>query len=152
MSVTPEQIEATEAAFFAAVPEALAFRTDANLDILYNFILGAFPESVLSVAAWEIAFKSCKLKRIPGFVQPVTEEQRRLVDSTPSYTARELYRRDTEFRKAFDACARADKEQKDLTDWANTYKSMDPNEAATRLVNEPGFADAVQKLIDAGLI
>jgi hypothetical protein len=152
MSATSEQIQAVEDQFFAAVPEALAFRTDQNLDVLYNFILGAFPESVLSVASWEIAFKSCKLKRIPGYVEPVTDEQRAMVNDTPGYLARERYNKEPEFRKAFDAVANEEKERKDLLDWHRVYTSMDPNEAAERLVHEPGFESAVQKLIDAGLI
>jgi hypothetical protein len=152
MPATNEQIQNVEDLFFQTVPNALAYKTDENLDRMYAYIQGAFPESVLSVAAWEIAFKSCKLKRIAGYIAPVTPEQRRLVDSTPSYLASGLYKTDQTFKDAVDAITRADQEQKELLDWCRVYQNMDPNEAAERLVNEPGFVDAVQKLIDAGLI
>jgi hypothetical protein len=152
MPITNEQIQAVENAFFAAVPEAIAYKTDSNLDALYNYILGAFPESVLSVAAWEIAFKSCKLKKIAGWVAPVTEEQRRLYNSTPAHLVPELYKNDKIFKAAVDAIVIADKERDELLEWCRVYQSMDPEEAASRIVNEPGFSEAVDKLVEAGLI
>jgi len=152
MSATSEQIQAVEDQFFAAVPAALAYKTDENLDRMYAYIQSAFPESILSVAAWEIAFKSCKLKKIAGWVEPVTDEQRQLVDSTPGYIARQKYKTDPEFREAFDLVANEEKERQELLKWARTYQAMDPTEAAQRSLDEPGFKEAVQTLIDEGLI
>jgi hypothetical protein len=154
-AVTNDQIQAVEDEFFAAVPAALAYKTDENLDRMYAYIQGAFPESVLSVAAWEIAFKSCKLKRIAGYVAPITDQQRRLVNDTPSYIARDLYKTDPEFKAAFDAVAEEESELK-RNPWlrlsANQWRSMDPNRAAQLLVDDENFASSVQRLIDRGEI
>jgi hypothetical protein len=149
---TNEQIQEVEDQFFAAVPEALAFRTDNNLDILYNFILGAWGTHALTnVSAWEIAFKSCKLKKIAGWIAPITDEQRELVN-VPAHVAREKYKTDPEFKAAWDAIAQADKDRQELLNWARTYQTIDPEEVARRTAEEPGFAEAVQKLVDEGLI
>ena len=40
MGVTAEQIQITENEFFTSTPEALAFKTDENLDRLYAYIVG----------------------------------------------------------------------------------------------------------------
>jgi hypothetical protein len=156
MSVTLEQIQAVDQEFFASTPEAQAYRTDENLGKIYAYLQAAFPEAALTVAARQIAFKDLlakrQLKKIAGWVAPVTEAQRQLVDGTPSYLASEKYKTDPDFRAAFDAIAREEKERQELLNWARTYQTMDPTEAAQRLLDEPGFKEAVQTLIDEGLI
>ena len=63
MGVTAEQIQITENEFFTSTPEALAFKTDENLDRLYAYIVGAWGEtSTTNVACWEIAFKALRGK------------------------------------------------------------------------------------------
>jgi hypothetical protein len=155
MPVTNEQIEATIAAVLKANPEIAAYDLeDGSLwSKCHAYVQGAFPESILSESAWEIAFRALKpkLKRIPGFVY-ITDEQRTWVNDTPGHVARELYRTDKTFREVFDAIALEEKERQDLLAWARVYKTMDPNEAGFRLVNEAGFKEAVDKLVDAGLI
>jgi hypothetical protein len=159
MSVTSEQIQAAEDLFFATVPAALAYRTDVNLDRMLAFIKGAFPEAEANPAAWEIAFKSLntvgKLKRISGYVAPITDEQRRLVNITPSYIARDQYKTDAAFKEAFDLVA-AEEEELKRNPWlrlsSSQYLAMDPNRAAQLYVDDPQFAAAVQNLIDRGEI
>jgi hypothetical protein len=159
--VTNDQIQVTTQAVLKSTPEMAPYDLeDGSLwSKCHAYIMGAFPESILSEAGWQIAFKDLlaqgRLKRIPNYVAPVTDAQRRLVNDTPGYIARDLYKTDPSFREAFDLVAAEEKEHKDLHDWAIRYKTMsetDPNGTAFRLANEPGFSDAVQKLIDAGLI
>jgi hypothetical protein len=155
---TQQQIENTTAAVLRSTPEMAAYDLeDGSLwSKCHAYIMGAFPESILSEASWQIAFKDLlnngKLKKIPGYVPPVTFEQRQLVDGTPSHLARKRYETDPEFREAFDLIANEQKERQDLLNWARDYNAMDPEEAARRIVEEPGFEAAVQKLIDEGLI
>src|ERR1700722_3957191 len=100
MVVTVEQVQAVDQEFFASTPEAQAYRTDENVAKIYAYVQGAFPEAALSVAGRQIAFKDLiakgQLKKIAGWVPPVTDEQRRLVDQTPGYIAREKYKTDPE--------------------------------------------------------
>jgi hypothetical protein len=153
-----EQIESVEQEFFATVPGAAAYDTDETRDRLYSYILGAFKESVLSVAAWEIAFKDLlgkrQVKKIPGYVPPVTDEQRRMIE-VPSYIARERYKTDPEFKAAWDAVA-AEEEEFKKNPWirltAAQYMAMDPNHAAQLWVDNEQFQQAVQRLIDRGEI
>ena len=155
---TDIEIQNAEDNFFAQNQEALAYKTDANLDTLYSYIVGAWGESTLAnVACWEIAYKALngKLKKIPGYKPPVSAEMRAKVANTPGYIAREMYAKDAEFRAAFDAIALEEKDRQDLLKWAKDYRWMsenDPNGTALRLVEEPGFRQAVDKLISEGLI
>ena len=152
---TQQQLEDTTAAVLRSTPEMTAYDLeDGSLwSKCHAYIMGAFPESILSEASWQIAFKDLlkngKLKKIPGYVPPVTDAQRALVDSTPSHLARKRYETDPEFREAFDLIANEEKERQDLL---RDYNAMDPEEAARRIVEEPGFEAAIQKLIDEGLI
>lgn len=152
------EIQAAENSFFAQNQEALAYKTDANLDTLYSYIVGAWGEvGTGNSACWEIAYKSLKgkLKRIPGYVPPLTDEERAWVSNTPSYQARDLYKNDKKFRAVFDAIAEEEAELK-KNPWlrldADTYRNMDPNHAAQLYVDNPLFAAAVQRLIDGGQI
>ena len=162
MVVTIEQIQAVDQEFFASTPEAEAYRTDENIAKIYAYVQGAFPEAALTVAARQIAFKDLfakhQLKKIAGWVPPVTDEQRRLVDQTPSYKASAFYKSDPEFRAAFDACAAEDEELK-RNPWlkltAETYNRMcdqNPNRVGLLLVDDDLFKAAVQRLIDRGEI
>lgn len=159
MVVTIEQIQAVDQEFFASTPEAQAYRTDENLGKIYAYLQAAFPEAALTVAARQIAFKDLlakrQLKKIAGWVPPVTDDQRRLVDQTPSYKASALYKSDPEFRAAFDAVAAEDAEFK-KNPWirlsAEQYQAMEPNRAAQLWVDNPQFQEAVQRLIDRGEI
>ena len=159
MVVTVEQVQAVDQEFFASTPEAQAYRTDENVGKIYAYLQAVFPEAALTVAARQIAFKDllakCQLKKIAGWVEPVTDEQRRLVDQTPAYIAREKYKTDPEFRAAFDACAAEDEELK-RNPWlkltADQYLAMEPNRAAQLWVDNAQFQEAVQRLIDRGEI
>jgi hypothetical protein len=153
---TNEEIQQIEDQFFATIRGAAAYDTDETRDRLFSYIMSAFPESVLSVAAWEIAFKSCKLKKIAGWVPPVTDEQRQLVDQTPGYLVRERYAKDPEFRAAWDAIEAEEIEMR-KNPWlkltAERYNRMcdqNPNRVGLLLVEDDLFKAAVQRLIDKG--
>jgi hypothetical protein len=153
---TVEQIQAATQEFITNTPEMGAYLTEENIKQIAAYVQGAFPHAVASASAYEVAFKdllaSKKLKRISGYVAPLTEEQRARVRNTPGYIASDLYKNDPEFKRLFDAIAQEEKDRQDLLQWARVYQTMDPTEAARRYVEEPGFSDAVQELIDAGLI
>jgi PIN domain nuclease of toxin-antitoxin system len=155
---TNEQIRAAEDALFVSTPEAQAYRTDENLDLLFAYIQDAWGEvATANAACWEIAFKALqgKLKKIPGYKPPVSAEMRARIANTPSYQHRELYARDEAYRIAFDQIAAEEADRQELLAWARVYRTMadnDPNEVTRRYAEEPGFAEAVQKLIDEGLI
>jgi hypothetical protein len=156
MVVAIEQIQAADQEFFDSTPEAAAYRTEDTIGKIYVYIQAAFPEAALSVPARQIAFRDLlakrQLKKIAGWIPPVSDAQRELVANTPSYIASEKYKNDPELREAFDLVANEEKERQELLKWANVYRTMDPEEAARRIVEEPGFEAAVQKLIDEGLI
>jgi hypothetical protein len=156
---TAEQIQAATQEFIASTPEMGAYLTAENIEKIAAYVQGAFPDAVSSPAAYEIAFKDLlatrKLKRIPNYVPPITNAERALVRDTPCHLHRELYRNDEAYRTAFDRIAEEEKDRQELLAWANRYRAMaesDPNEVARRVVEEPGFMEAVQRLIDEGLI
>lgn len=153
---TPEQINAATREFIDNTPEMGAYLTAENIEKLAAYVQGAFPDAIASSSAYEIAFRDLlgkkQLKRIPNYQAPSSAEDRAWVEQTPSYVARELHAKDPKFRTLFDRIANEERDRQDLLTWARTYQTMDPNEAARRIVEEPGFAEAVQELIDAGLI
>jgi len=156
---TQEQINEATAEFIRSTPDFGPYLTEANCAAIAGYVQGTFPDAILSVSAWEIAFKDLlathKLKRIPNYIAPITDAQRELVAKTPSYIARDLYKTDRVFKQAFDLVAADEKDRQELLAWARTYKIMadsNPNETARRYVEEPGFKEAVEKLISEGLI
>jgi hypothetical protein len=158
MGVTAEQIQITENEFFSSTPEALAYKTDENLDRLYAYVVGAWGEnSITNVACWEIAYKALKgkLKRVPGYVAPVSDEMRARVDNTPSYQVKELFRTDPEFKAAWEAIAEEEAAVR-ANPWlkmtAEKYRSYDPTWCARMYVDNEQFKAAVQTLIDRGEI
>jgi hypothetical protein len=158
MGVNADQIQITENEFFSSTPEALAYKTDENLDRLYAYIVGAWGEnSTTNVSCWEIAYRALKdkLKKIKGYMPAVTDEQRLWVRDTPGYIARELYKTNPEFRAAWDAIAEEEAELKKnpwLRTTAEQYKNFDPLWAAQRYVDDPQFKEMVERLISEGSI
>jgi hypothetical protein len=155
-AVTVEQIQAADHEFFETTAEAQPYRTEDTIGKIYAYIQAAWPEAALSVSARQIAFRDLlakrQLKKISGWIPPVSDAQRELVANTPSYIASEKYKTNPEFREAFDLVANEEKERQDLLQWSRDYNAMDPEEAARRIVEEPGFEAAVQKLVDANLL
>lgn len=159
MGINADQINAATQEFIASTPESAAYLTNENLEKIAAYVQGAFPDAVASPAAYEIAFRDLlakgKLKRVPGYLPPLTDEERAWVRDTPSYQARDLYKNDKKFRAVFDALAEEEAELK-KDPWvrldAKTYANMDPNHAAQLYVDNPQFASAVQRLIDRGEI
>jgi hypothetical protein len=155
---TDEQIQAAENDFFASTPEALAFKTDENLDKMFAYIQEAWGENATTnVACWEIAYKALKgkLKRVPGYVAPISDAMRARVESTPSYQVKELLRNDPEFRDAWETIAEEEATAR-TNPWLNLtaekYRSYDPSWCARMYVDNPQFSDAVNRLMDRGEI
>jgi hypothetical protein len=152
------EIQAAENEFFAQMQEAQAYRTDENLDRLFAYIQGAWGQAqTANVACWEIAYRALKdkLKKIKGYMPPVTDEQRLWVRDTPGHIARDLYKTNPEFRAAFDAIAEEEAELKKnpwLRTTAEQYKNFDPLWAAQRYVDDPQFKEMVERLISEGSI
>ena len=75
---TLEQSNAATREFVANTPELGAYLTEENMKQIGAYVQGAYPDAVTSPAAYEIAFKDLlskgKLKRISGYVAPITEE------------------------------------------------------------------------------
>jgi hypothetical protein len=155
---TNEQIQAAEDALFVSTPEAQAYRTDENLDLLFAYIQDAWGEvATANAACWEIAFKALrsKLKRLPGYQTPVSDEMRARIANTPSYQHRELYARDEAYRVAFNQIAAEDAELKKnpwLRITAEQYKNFDPNWAAQKWADDEQFRGIVDGFIARGEI
>lgn len=156
---TPEQINAATQEFIASTPEIGAYLTNENLEKIAAYVQGAFPDAVASPAAYEIAFRDLlakgKLKRVAGYLPPLTDEERAWVRDTPSYQARDLYKNDKKFRAVFDAMAEEEAAAR-VNPWvgmtAEKYRSYDPNWCARMYVDNEQFKTAVENLIAQGEI
>lgn len=154
---TEEQIRTVTAEFIRSTPEFAAYLTSENCQTLAAYVDGAFPDAVLSVSAWQIAFKAQKksLKRISGYQEPITDAQRSLVRDTPCYQHRDRYKSDEAYRTAFDLIAAEEAELKKnpwLRITAEQYQNFDPTWAARNYVDDENFKKMVDGLIARGEI
>lgn len=105
-----ERLDVAIAAFFTANADFAQFDTDATWIAIDRYVAENWPNNANArflPASYEIAFKALKseLKPIRGWQPPVAAEFREHVRTLPAHEARELYRRDPEFRQQWDQLA-----------------------------------------------
>lgn len=143
--------------FVASNPDFAQFNSGENIDTIVAYIADAWggeSKAVESVSSYEIAFQALrgKLRPIPGYVAPISQEMRERVRNTTGTEFKRAYQRDPAFKLAFDTIAEEEGARKQasidnpfLHLTAAEYSSI-PSRTREFYADDPRFQAAVQRL------